>query len=79
LPNLKALTIRTQSVLGSDHLHVNYRPNTDELNVLVLLQDIREDIGDQVHTLLITPSTDEYEEFSGRVDFKTSPFLSLSP
>ena len=72
------ISISNVTSLVSDRLHVNHRSNTNKLNILVLLQDVGEDVGDQVYTLLITPSTDEHEELSSGVNFKTSPLLSLS-
>jgi hypothetical protein len=69
LPYLKALETSTWTMFNPDSLHVNHRSNADQLDVLVLLQNVREDVGDQIHTLLIAPSTNEHEELSSRVDF----------
>jgi hypothetical protein len=79
LPYLETLETSTWATINPNSLHVNHRSNANQLDVLVLLQDIREDVGDQIHTLLIAPSTNKYEKLGSRVDFKTSPFLSFSP
>lgn len=78
LPYLRALETDTQGKVVTNHLHIDHRSNADQLDILVLLQDVREDVSNQIHTLLIAPSTNEYEELSSRVDFKTGPLLSLS-
>lgn len=72
------ISILNELSLVSDRLHVNHRSNTNKLNILMLLQDVREDVGDQVYTFLVTPSAYEHEKLSSGVNFKTSPLLSLS-
>lgn len=50
----------------------------DQLGLGILLQDPREDVCNQVDTLLQTPPSNEHKELSLRVLLKPSPFLSLT-
>lgn len=51
----------------------------DELCLGILLEDPWEDIGNEVHSLLQTPSSNEYEQLSFRVLLEASPLLGLAP
>lgn len=51
----------------------------NELGLGVLLEDPWEDVGDEVHSFLQTPSSNEHEQLSIGVLLKASPFLSLAP
>jgi hypothetical protein len=51
----------------------------NELGLGICLQDPREDIGDEVHTLLQTPSSNEHKQLGVFVLLEASPLLSLAP
>lgn len=50
----------------------------DKLGLGVLLQNPREDVRNQVDTLLQTPTTDEHKQLSLGVLLEASPFLGLA-
>ena len=64
---------------GELSVQIDDGSDADELRLGVLLQDGREDIGDEIDTFLQRPAADEDEQLRLGVDIQVCPLLRLLP
>ena len=63
---------------GETTVEINDGTDTDELDLGLLLEQGRHDVGDEVDTLLLGPTTDEHEQVGVGVLPDTCPLLRLA-